>query len=86
MKTSDSTDVIQGDEQCRDGHYRTKLDLRTICSNHQWRRSGRGVGSERLDFPTGPKPNRFGQAQSWSCFSRGSRHSRHLEHHALRNW
>jgi len=30
MKTSDSTDVIQGDEQCRDGHYRAKLDLRTI--------------------------------------------------------
>ena len=29
MKTSDSTDVIQGDEQCRDGHYRIKLDLRT---------------------------------------------------------
>ena len=29
MKTSDSTDVIQGDEQCRDGHYRAKLDLRT---------------------------------------------------------
>src|SRR5271168_3879796 len=29
MKTSDSSDVIQGDEQCRDGHYRAKLDLRT---------------------------------------------------------
>jgi molybdopterin-dependent oxidoreductase alpha subunit len=29
MKTSDSTDVVQGDEQCRDGHYRAKLDLRT---------------------------------------------------------
>jgi hypothetical protein len=29
MKTSDCTDVIQGDEQCRDGHYRAKLDLRT---------------------------------------------------------
>ena len=28
MKTSDSTDVVQGDEQCRDGHYRAKLDLR----------------------------------------------------------
>jgi molybdopterin-dependent oxidoreductase alpha subunit len=28
MKTSDSRDVIQGDEQCRDGHYRAKLDLR----------------------------------------------------------
>ena len=28
MKTSDSFDVIQGDEQCRDGHYRTKQDLR----------------------------------------------------------
>jgi molybdopterin-dependent oxidoreductase alpha subunit len=29
MKTSDSSDVIQGDEQCRDGHYRAKQDLRT---------------------------------------------------------
>src|SRR5271155_1886113 len=29
MKTSDSSDVIQGDEECRDGHYRAKLDLRT---------------------------------------------------------
>src|SRR6201997_5916427 len=29
MKTSNSSDVIQGDEHCRDGHYRTKLDLRT---------------------------------------------------------
>jgi molybdopterin-dependent oxidoreductase alpha subunit len=29
VKTSDSAEVIQGDEQCRDGHYRAKLDLRT---------------------------------------------------------
>ena len=29
MKTLDSFDVIQGDEQCRDGHYRAKQDLRT---------------------------------------------------------
>jgi molybdopterin-dependent oxidoreductase alpha subunit len=29
MKTPDSSDVIQGDEQCRDGHYRAKFDLRT---------------------------------------------------------
>jgi molybdopterin-dependent oxidoreductase alpha subunit len=28
MKTSVTQDVIQGDEQCRDGHYRVKLDLR----------------------------------------------------------
>jgi anaerobic selenocysteine-containing dehydrogenase len=28
MKTSDSSDVIQGDEHCRDGHYRAKRDLR----------------------------------------------------------
>jgi hypothetical protein len=27
MKMSDS--VIEGDEQCRDGHYRVKLDLRS---------------------------------------------------------
>src|SRR6202161_2272250 len=30
VKTPDRTDVIQGDEQCRDGHYRVKLDLRTV--------------------------------------------------------
>ncbi len=29
MKTSDSSKVIQGDEQCRDGHYRAKQDVRT---------------------------------------------------------
>ncbi len=29
MKTLDGSDVIQGDEQCRDGHYRAKQDLRT---------------------------------------------------------
>jgi molybdopterin-dependent oxidoreductase alpha subunit len=28
MKASDRGDVIQGDEQCGDGHYRVKLDLR----------------------------------------------------------
>ena len=28
MKASDDSNVIQGDEQCRDGHYRAKLDLR----------------------------------------------------------
>jgi molybdopterin-dependent oxidoreductase alpha subunit len=33
MKTPDSSDVIQGDEQCRDGHYRAKLDLRTQAEN-----------------------------------------------------
>ena len=29
METSDSSNVIQGDEQCRDGHYRAKQNLRT---------------------------------------------------------
>ena len=28
MTTPDRTDVIQGDEQCSDGHYRAKQDLR----------------------------------------------------------
>ena len=33
MKTLNSSNVIQGDEQCRDGHYRAKLNLRleTAC-------------------------------------------------------
>jgi hypothetical protein len=36
MNTSTSTDVIQGDEQSRDGHYRAKQDLReqTTTSDH----------------------------------------------------
>ena len=29
MKTSDISDVVQGDEECRDGHYRAKPDLRS---------------------------------------------------------
>ena len=29
MKTSDISDAIQGDEQCRDGHDRAKQELRT---------------------------------------------------------
>jgi molybdopterin-dependent oxidoreductase alpha subunit len=29
MKIPDGSDVVQGDEQCRDGHYRAKQDLRT---------------------------------------------------------
>src|ERR1700720_2915201 len=29
MKTGNSSDVIQGDEQCRAGHYRAKVHLRT---------------------------------------------------------
>ncbi len=28
MKTPNNSNVIQGDEQCRDGHYRAKLDVR----------------------------------------------------------
>jgi molybdopterin-dependent oxidoreductase alpha subunit len=44
MKTSDSRDVIQGDEQCRDGHYRAKLDL------HSKTATGIGaVAAEELD-------------------------------------
>jgi hypothetical protein len=54
MKTADSWDVIQGDEGCRDGHYRDKQDLRPAKVT--------GTGSQRLHFPTSAKPNRFGQA------------------------
>ena len=42
MKTSDSWNVIQGDEQCRDGHYRAKQDLRTQTVNS----TGGGPASE----------------------------------------
>jgi hypothetical protein len=56
MKTSDSLDVIQGDEQCRDGHYRAKQDLRSETATGIGAARG-GAGSERLDFPTSAKPN-----------------------------
>ena len=46
MKTSDSFDVIQGDEHCRDGHYRAKQDLRT-----------KTVTSSGADLAVEPNPN-----------------------------
>ncbi len=33
MRTSDDSRAVQGDEQCRDGHYRAKLDLRTTTAS-----------------------------------------------------
>ncbi|MGC2551336.1 MAG: hypothetical protein WA437_13800, partial [Candidatus Sulfotelmatobacter sp.] len=39
---ADSSDVIQGDEQCRDGHYRAKQNLRT----QRVTSTGRGPASE----------------------------------------
>jgi molybdopterin-dependent oxidoreductase alpha subunit len=41
MKISDESRAVQGDEQCRDGHYRAKLDLRT--------------GTESTDAGTAPE-------------------------------
>ena len=86
MKTSDRWDVIQGDEGCRDGHYRAKQDLRL-----------KTVASAGADLLMEPDPNDstsrqaqnptdLGDAEDRSCFGRGSRHSCHLEYHALRNW
>ena len=46
MKTSDSFDVIRGDEQCRDGHYRAKQDLRL-----------KTVSSSGADLPVELNPN-----------------------------
>src|SRR6202050_1161884 len=46
MKMSDRGDVIQGDEQCRDGHYRAKQDLRA--------KTMAGFGP---DLATEPDPN-----------------------------
>ena len=46
MKTSDRWDVIQGDEGCRDGHYRAKQDLRL-----------KTVASAGADLLMEPDPN-----------------------------
>jgi hypothetical protein len=60
---SDRGDVIQGDEQCRDGHYRAKQDLRA----KTMARSRDGTVPERLDFDTSAEPNGFGQAYGQGC-------------------
>jgi hypothetical protein len=67
MKTSDSSDVIQGDEQCRDGHYRAKQDLRTKTVTSTEGEPAAELDSEQLDFPASAKSNGFGQAQDWPC-------------------
>jgi molybdopterin-dependent oxidoreductase alpha subunit len=46
MITADNWEVIQGDEGCRDGHYRTKQDLRQKI-----------VTGLRADLPAEPDPN-----------------------------
>jgi hypothetical protein len=57
MKTTHSSDVIQGDEQCRDGHYRAKQDLRNQGCYQRRRRARGGAGSRR-------DPARWWQPQS----------------------
>ena len=46
MKTSGSTDVIQGDEQSRDGHYRAKQDLREQAVTSDIEEQARGARSQ----------------------------------------
>jgi molybdopterin-dependent oxidoreductase alpha subunit len=61
MKAPDSTDVIQGDEQSRDGHYRAKEDLRGQTS----------VGVEQPAGPAGLDPNAPIALQAQNPFTLG---------------
>ena len=60
MKAADSTDVIQGDEQSRDGHYRAKQDLRE-----------QAVTSDIEEQAAGPDPNATISLQAQNPFTLG---------------
>jgi molybdopterin-dependent oxidoreductase alpha subunit len=61
MKAPDSTDVIQGDEQSRDGHYRAKQDLREQSDG----------GIEQPARPAGLDPNAPIALQAQNPFTLG---------------
>ena len=61
MNTPDRTDVIQGDEQCRDGHYRAKQDLRE-----------QSATSDAVERKTKLDPNDTTSLQAQNPFSFGN--------------
>ena len=85
MITPAWTDVIHWDEQCRDGHYRAKQDLR------QQTRRATGTITRQVWIRMMPLRSRRKTLHAWQAegrggLRRGCRYSGDLEHHALRHW
>src|SRR5580698_9114555 len=60
MKAEDSTRVIQGDEQSRDGHYRIKQDLREQATNGEGEQSAARLDANDPTSLQAQNPTGFG--------------------------
>jgi molybdopterin-dependent oxidoreductase alpha subunit len=61
MNSADSTRVIQGDEQCRDGHYRAKLQLREHSGNSEGAKQAADLDVNDATSQEAQNPTDFGE-------------------------
>src|SRR5271170_6713750 len=61
MNTPDSTRVIQGDELCRDGHYRAKLQLREHPANSEGAKQAAKLDANDATSQAAQNPTDFGE-------------------------
>src|ERR1700731_1592066 len=61
MKTSDSTKVIEGDEGCRDGHYRAKQELRECSGNSEGAKQAAQLDANDATSQEAQNPTDFGE-------------------------
>ena len=61
MNTPDSTRVIQGDDGCRDGHYRAKQDLREHAANSEGAKQAAELDPNDATSQAAQNPTDFGE-------------------------
>jgi molybdopterin-dependent oxidoreductase alpha subunit len=61
MNSPDSTQVIQGDEQCRDGHYRAKQQLREHPANSEGAKQAAELDANDATSQAAQNPTDFGE-------------------------
>src|SRR6202162_3345986 len=61
MNTSDSTRVIQGDDGCRDGHYRAQQDLREHAANSEGAKQAAELDPNDATSQAAQNPTDFGE-------------------------
>ena len=86
MNTPDSTRVIQGDEGCRDGHYRAKQDVREHCANSEGARQAAELDPNDATSQEAQNPTDFGEMRGRAWFGRCRGDPRDLANHALWLW
>src|SRR5580698_10911261 len=61
MNAPDGSTVIQGDEQCRDGHYRVKVEMREQFTNSQGPKQAAGLDANDPTSQEAQNPTDLGE-------------------------